>query len=109
MPARARHGSYLFQRPRSPNWYVKLRSAGERREICLRTSDKAQAEIIALPMIAEHKARLLAARPRFEMQWLPVFAPGLHTSPDGSKVYATARELHYFDETPIRITPQRRP
>ena len=28
--ARARHGSYLFQRPGSANWYVKLRSPGER-------------------------------------------------------------------------------
>ena len=29
--ARARHGSYIFQRPGSVNWYIKLRSPGGKR------------------------------------------------------------------------------
>ena len=29
--ARARHGSYIFQRPSSVNWYIKLRSPGGKR------------------------------------------------------------------------------
>ena len=36
--ARARHGSYLFQRPGSANWYVKLRRpASQRNELSLGT------------------------------------------------------------------------
>ncbi|MFY9892769.1 MAG: hypothetical protein WAK63_01370, partial [Xanthobacteraceae bacterium] len=54
---------YLFQRPDSKFWQLKLQSPDGRREISLRTTDKAQAEILALPLIAEHKQKLLANRP----------------------------------------------
>jgi hypothetical protein len=64
-PSRKR--DYIFQRPGSSNWYVKLRSPGEKRkEVLLGTSERALAEIIARPMVAEHKAKALAARPRLE-------------------------------------------
>ena len=43
--ARARHGSYLFQRPGSENFYVKLRSPTGRVEKSLRTSDRREAEV----------------------------------------------------------------
>ena len=33
------------------------------------TPDRLQAEILALPRIAEHKAKLLEARPRLETTW----------------------------------------
>jgi hypothetical protein len=64
---RARHGTFLFQRPESTNWWIKLRSRFGRVEKSLGTSDKAVAELLALPMIAAaarsraHVAR--AARP----------------------------------------------
>ncbi|MGA8616012.1 MAG: hypothetical protein WB760_30865, partial [Xanthobacteraceae bacterium] len=62
-----RKTDYLFQRPGSANWYIKLQGPGVHRiEKSLGTSDRRQADILALPMIAEHKARLLAARPRLE-------------------------------------------
>ena len=66
-------------------------------EKSLRTSDRRQAEILALPMIAEHKAALLAARPRLEPAWVPRYPPGLHVGPDGGRIFATERELHHLD------------
>jgi integrase len=105
---RARHGGYLFQRPGSANWYVKLRSPGaKRKEVSLGTSDKLKAEILAAPLIADHKAALLAARPRLEPTWWHQLSPGLHeapalvaigyTLPEGGRIFATDRELHYLD------------
>ena len=77
---------YIFQRDDSAMWWIKLRSGGRRIEQSLGTSDRREAEIIALPMIAEHKARLLAARPRIERIWRHRFEPGrLHTGEDGSR------------------------
>jgi integrase len=93
-PARARHGSYIFQRPGSPNWYVQLRSPDGRKVVSLHTADKLTAENAALPMIAEHKAKLLAARPRFDTVWKHAMEPGReHAGPDGAKIVATDREL----------------
>ena len=52
---------YLFLRNGSRNWHIKLQSAGgERFEKSLGTSDRAQAEILALPYIEKHKTRLAA-------------------------------------------------
>jgi hypothetical protein len=42
--ARARHGSYLFKRPGSENWYIKLRSPTGRVEKSLGTSDYREAD-----------------------------------------------------------------
>jgi integrase len=102
--ARARHGSYLFQRPGSSNWYVRLRSPDKTIVKSLGTADKAQAEITALrgfPLddgtivsIATHKAALLAARPRFDPVWVHKMQPGReHAAPDGGKIVATEKEL----------------
>ena len=66
-------------------------------EKSLKTTDRAQAEILALPMIAQHKARLLAARLRLETSWKPQYEPGLHVGPDGGRIFATERELHHLD------------
>jgi integrase len=97
--ARARHGSYIFQRPGSPNWYIKLRSPGSRRlEKSLGTSDKLEAERLAATMIGDHKAVLLAARPRLE--WIPhKLTPGEKVGPNGERVIATEREIIYLDAT----------
>ena len=59
------------------------------------TSDRREAEVIALPLIAEHKAKLLAARPR--LIWDRKFEPGEHAAPDGGKIVANERELIYLN------------
>jgi integrase len=92
-----RKTDYLFLRPGSQNWHIKLQSPTGRVEKSLRTSDRQRAEILALPMIAEHKAALLAARPRLEPTWVPKYQPGLHVGPDGGQLFATERELHHLD------------
>jgi integrase len=94
--ARARHGSYLFRRDGSTNWWVRLRSGNQRIEKSLRTSDRREAEVLAAPMVAQHKAALLAARPRLEMAPYTL-DPGEHTGPNGERVIATTRELIYLD------------
>lgn len=104
---RARHGSYLFQRPGSSKWYVRLRSPDKTIVKSLGTADKAQAEITALLgfklddgttfSITAHKAALLAARPKIEQSWRREFEPGLHTGPDGSTIAADERELRYYN------------
>jgi integrase len=92
---------YIFQRPGSANFWIKLRSDGKRLEKSLGTPDKAQAVILALPMIAEHKARLLAKRPRIETVWQHKLEPGReHAGSEGGKIVATDREL-------IHIGPNR--
>ena len=53
---------YLFLRPDSQNWHVRLQSPGGRIEKSLGTPDRAQAEILSLPYIQQHKMRLLEAR-----------------------------------------------
>jgi integrase len=105
--ARAKHGSYIFQRAGSANWWVKLRGPTSRVEKSLHTIDRQEAEILALPLIAEHKAALLAARPRAEITWRQEYAPGLHDGPNGERIAATERELIYYnvDGKPLRTTP----
>jgi len=94
--ARARHGSYLFQRPGSSNYYIKLRSPGEKRkELSLGTPDRREAEVLAGPMITAHKAALLAARPH--LQTVRKLEPGEHPGPDGGKIVANERELIYLN------------
>ena len=98
MAKTARKTDYLFQRPGSANWYIKLRSPGEKRvEKSLGTDDKLQAEIVASPLIAAHKARVLASRPRIEMAWRHRLEPGReHAAPDGGRILATDRELFHI-------------
>ena len=88
---------YLFQRRGSRNWHIKLQSPDGRVERSLGTSDRREAELIALPMIEEHKRKLFKARPRFAPYWQRRLAPGLHTAPNGQKIFAGERELHYLD------------
>src|SRR5580704_607346 len=122
MAKASRKRDYIFQRAGSSSWYVKLRSPGEKRkEVSLGTADRAQAEILSLPMIADHKAKLLAARPRLEKTWAPQLAPGLHdapklldlgyTLPEGGRIFATDRELHYLDASgaTVRTAPNGMP
>ena len=93
-----RRSDYLFLRPGSRNWHIKLQSPAGRTERSLGTPDRVQAEIQALPMIAEHKAKLLEARPRIETAWRHEYEPGReHVRPDGERVIATDRELIHLD------------
>ncbi len=94
---RARHGSYLFQRPGSSNWYVRLRSPDKTIVKSLRTANRTKAEIEAGPKITAHKEKLLAARPRMEQTWQHKLEPGReHTAPDGGRILATDKELFYI-------------
>jgi integrase len=107
-----RKTDYLFLRSGSQNWHIKLQSPTGRIEKSLRTSDRRQAEVLALPMIAEHKAKLLQARPRLEISWVHEYEPGReHVGPDGARIIATARELIYLNHngTIVRTTPNGSP
>lgn len=89
---------YLYQRAGSKHWYVKLRSPDGWVEKSLRTPDFAEAKIAASPMIAEHQAKLLAARPRLELAWRHEYEPNReHVAADGRRLLATDRELFYLD------------
>ena len=94
-----RKTDYLFLRDGSRNWQIKLQyPGGERLEKSLGTSDRAQAEILALPYIQEHKMRLLEARPGIQVTWQHRFAPGQeHITPDGERVVADDRELIFLN------------
>jgi integrase len=89
---------YLFQRPDSKFWQLKLQSPDGRREISLRTTDHAEAEILAAPLITEHKRKLLAKRPRFATVWQHELEPGhTHPGPDGGSIVATDTQLIYLN------------
>jgi integrase len=76
MTERKRKISYLFLRPDSQNWHVRLQSPGGRIEKSLGTPDRAQAEILSLPYIQQHKMRLLEAKPgQVAWRWR-IGAPG---------------------------------
>ena len=47
---RARHGSYIFQRPESRNWWIRLRSPAKVKVHSLKTDDKTEAERRAGPV-----------------------------------------------------------
>lgn len=89
---------YLFLRSNSRNWHIRLQHPDGRIEKSLGTPDRAQAEILALPMIQEHKVKLLEARPGIQVSWLHRFAPGQeHTTADGERVVADDRELIFLN------------
>ncbi len=93
--AKRTNNDFIFTRPRSQYWCVRLRDENGKRFIkSLGTTDRRQADLIAMPLIEKHKARLLAARPRVETIWVPELKPGReHAGPDGGKIVATEREL----------------
>jgi integrase len=94
-----RKADYLFLRNGSRNWQIKLQyPGGERIEKSLGTPDRAQAEILALPLIQEHKMRLLEARPGVQVAWRFRFAPGQeHITADGERIVADDRELIFLN------------
>ena len=90
---------YLYQRSGSRNWYVKLLSPDGHVEKSLGTPDRSHAAVLAGPMIAEHKAKLFAAKPTLQGRgWIHDLTPGQeHTTPDGGRVLALDRELIYLN------------
>jgi integrase len=94
----ARKRDYLFRRSGSQNWRVRFQHDGKSIEKSLGTPDRAQAEILSLPLVAEHKRALLAARPRFDPTWIHELEPGRLHIVDGERVFALERELHYLDQ-----------
>jgi integrase len=102
--------AYLYQRPGSQNWYVRLQYPATRTRVekSLGTPDRAHAEVLALPMIAEHKAKLFEARPGIQVNWLHRFAPGQeHTTPDGERVVANDRELIFLNHNGAILRTER--
>lgn len=95
--ARARHGGYLFQRPESNNWWVRLRSPAKAIVRSLGTPDRRQAEILSLPLIAAHKAALLAARPQLVLRPYTLPPGREYATENGERVVATEHDLIYFD------------
>ena len=92
MTERKRKGSYLFLRPDSQNWHVRLQSPGGRIEKSLGTPDRAQAEILAMPYIQQHKMQLLKAKPgQVAWRWRPPFTFG-----KGAQDYAAQVEALGF-------------
>ena len=107
-----RRTDYLLQRPGSQNWRVRLQEGGKSREQSLGTPDRAVAEIRAASIIADHKAKLLANRPRFVTSWWHELEPGRkHVAADGGEIIATERELIHLDAagTVIKTTPNGAP
>jgi integrase len=97
MPKSARKVDYLYQRKGSQNWWLRLQQPGRDIGKSLGTPSRPEAEIKALPIIAQHKAALLAARPRLETTWQHKLEPGReHAAPDGGRILATDRELFYI-------------
>jgi integrase len=88
---------YLFKRSGSQYWRVRLQQDGKSVEQSLRTTDRAQAEVIALPLIAEHKRRLLEKRPKLISSYLHKLAPGKeHPGGNGGRIIATDDTLIYI-------------
>lgn len=57
-----------------------------------------------MPLIAEHKAALFAARPRVETRWQHAYEPDReHVSPDGGRIFATDRELYHLDASGVTV------
>jgi integrase len=103
-----RKTDYLFLRDGSRNWQIKLQYPDGRIEKSLGTPDRAQAEILALPYIQDHKMRLLEARPGVQVTWVHRFEPGQeHITPDGERIVADDRELIFLNHngTIVRKEP----
>ena len=103
---------YLFLRPDSRNWHVRFRYPDRVVERSLGTPDIKRAEILAFPLIAHHKATLLAAKPSLEATWRYDYEPGgLHDGPNGERVAATETELKFYgpDGKLLRTTPNGQP
>lgn len=109
MPENPKH---LFLRPDSRNWHIRFRYPDKIVEKSLGTPDVKKAEILSLPLIAQHKAKLLARNPRLETAWRYDYEPGgLHDAPNGERVVASETELKFYgsDGKLLRTAPNGEP
>ena len=88
------HTGYLYKRAGSANWWIKLQypvELGLRKvQKSLGTPDRREAEVLALPMIAEHRSKLFDAEQRrkgfIRAEEVDYFYPfGEFTREDGAK------------------------
>src|SRR5438309_1952965 len=106
-----RQGSYLFKRRGSQNWWVRFQYPNRiqphprKVEISLRTPDRTEAEIKALPMIHAHRAQLLVRRAALEGR-MRVGKGGLQYEPgrehhtvEGERLLAVGDQLFFLDES----------
>jgi hypothetical protein len=105
----ARKTDYLFQRKGSQNWHIKLQYTGvlaekmgrKRVEKTLGSPDRAEAEILAMPMIEQHKRALLEQRRAQDFSTAGPqsrYEPGReHQGPAGERIIATDADLIYLD------------
>lgn len=112
-PMVGRRGDYLFRKPGSDVWYVRLQfpAALKRppKKKSLGTTNRAEAEIKAAPLITEHKKLLLARRVSWgfaDTGWVErVFEPGqVHDFVAGRTVVATADTLLILKDGKIDST-----
>lgn len=83
---------YLFHKNGSPNWFLRLQ--GDRETIeSLRTSNRLEAEARAAVKIGEHKAALLAARPKVTTIWDSTHKEFGLRFIEGKQIFVTEREL----------------
>src|SRR3954454_20177837 len=84
-----RQRDYIYRRAGTQNWWLRLQFPGEPpRAFSLKTSDRAQAELRALPYIHAHKKRLWLrtnerANRYLEIETAPRLEPGEYPQPDG--------------------------
>jgi len=101
VPPMRRKRDHILLRPGSKFWRVRFQRDGKSVEQSLHTTDRGEAECLALPLIAQHRARLLARDPnraRFAQFWRHEYEPGReHIGPAGERVIATDRELIYVN------------
>jgi integrase len=99
---------YLFKRNGSQYWRVRFQMDGRSVEQSLKTTDRREAELAALPMIAEHKQRLLVRRPRFVTSRWYDYAPGREHIADGAilQKYPNAKRVLATDADDLFILDQ---
>ena len=93
MPKRARKVDYLFHKNGSPNYYIRFQRGGKDVITSLRTSNRLEAEARAAVKIGDHKAALLAARPKVTTIWDSTHKQFGLRFIEGKQVFVTEREL----------------
>ena len=81
-------------------WYVRVQDTATGQDFArsLQTRDKLEAEVKAAEFITQHKARILARRPRVVTEWVHAYTPGQsHSDGNGGQIIATDRELIYLN------------
>lgn len=101
------HTGYLYQRPGSTMWWIRFRYPAEMNlktvQKSLGTPDKREAEVLALPLIAEHRRRLYDADQRrkgfIRASEMDTFYPlGAFTREDGAKGFGQYKSVTFEHE-----------